>query len=331
MAEYNSEYLQLLSKKFLLGTITDDEYAILEKWYAERPDTIPVWELKGETRQDLETRLLVGVNSRINVKKSAYPLWAKLAIAASVLLVSAIGITFYLASHKKVEIQRYSLNSTEGHIRKILLPDNSLVWLKGKSSLEYPSKFSDSTRNVVLHGEALFEVSKDKRHPFIIHAGNYVTRVLGTSFNIKENPQSNFFKLTVLTGRVLVTANQKSSKGIALKAPVVITPGKDLELSDAKHTPEITPTQTVIKTAIVNGTEYDMDFNNISFTEVKSRIEKKFNIEIKADDKLYQNCTLSANVTDQSLINTLKVICAAMGSNYNIDNSMVTITGGGCN
>jgi hypothetical protein len=82
---------------------------------------------------------------------------------------------------------------------------------------------------------------------------------------------------------------------------------------------------------VVIGTEYPMEFENAGFEEVKKKIEQKFNVQVQAGSENYQNCKLSANVTDQSLENTLKVICAAMGAEYTVTNNIIKITGGGCN
>jgi ferric-dicitrate binding protein FerR (iron transport regulator) len=330
MSDYNSEHIQLLAQKLLLGTITEDERTILEEWYNQNPVQKTEWKLRDGSKELLEARIYQGIKQNINPVKRLFPAWAKVAAAASVLIISAIGYKIYFSSPKNPGIRQYSIAGVQGRVRKILLPDKSIVWLKGDSRLEYPSRFSDSTRNVVLHGEALFEVAKDHKHPFIILAGNYLTRVVGTSFNIKEDQQLQSFKLTVLTGKVSVSPRKVANKAIALSTTVMVTPGKEF---DALNTAPsvVTMAQPTAKAAVTQGTEYMMDFENTGFTEVKSRIERKFDVVINSADGTYRNCELSANVTDQSLDNTLKVICAAIGANYTIVNNKVTITGGGCN
>ena len=41
-------------------------------------------------------------------------------------------------------------------------------------------------REVVLEGEAFFNVTKNPRQPFIVKTGKISTIVLGTSFNVKS-------------------------------------------------------------------------------------------------------------------------------------------------
>jgi transmembrane sensor len=331
MSEYNSENIQLLAQKLLLGTITEDEKNILEQWYNQNPVQQPDWELHDGSKELLEARIYQGITKNITPVKRIFPIWAKVAAAASVLLISAIGYKIYSSSSKVIGIKQYSIAGVKGRIRKILLPDRSIVWLKGNSRLEYPSRFSDSTRNVVLHGEALFEVAKDHRHPFIILAGNYLTKVVGTSFNIKEDERSQSFKLTVLTGKVSVSPRNIENKAIAFSGTVMVTPGKEFDALNTTKPSLVTMAQPFAKATVTQGTEYMMDFDNTGFTEVKSRIEHKFDVFINSTDGTYRNCEVTANVTDQSLENTLKVICAAIGANYTIVNNKVNITGGGCN
>jgi len=331
MPDNNNENIEILAQKMLLGTITESEKIVLEKWYAENPSQTPDWQLHDDSKGLLEARLYQGIKQRITPVRRLFPAWAKLAAAASVLIFSSILLTIYFSSKDKGANKQYSIVGAEGHIRKVLLPDQSIVWLKGNSRLEYPARFSDSTRNVVLHGEALFEVAKDRKHPFIILAGNYSTRVVGTSFNIKENQKLQSFKLTVLTGKVLVSPIKNNVAGPGLVPSVMVTPGKEFESLNKISPVLVTTTQPSAKATVVQGTEYVMDFENTAFSEVKNRIEHKFDVTINSADAAYRTCALSADVTDQSLDNTLKVICAAIGARYTIMNNKITITGGGCN
>ncbi|MBB6130823.1 FecR family protein [Mucilaginibacter lappiensis] len=331
MSDYNNDLIESLAEKLLEGTITEAEEAILEQWYNQRPVRKPEWELRDGSKDLLEARIYQGIKQNITPVKRMFPVWAKLAVAASVLIVSAIVYQIYFSSPKNQGIEQYSIAGVQGRIRKILLPDKSIVWLKGNSRLEYPSRFSDSTRNVVLEGEALFEVAKDHKHPFIIAAGNYLTKVVGTSFNIKEDHLLQSFKLTVLTGKVSISPRKINDRVSTLSHTVIISPGKEFDALNKTTPSVITAAQPTAKATVTQGTEYMMNFENTGFEEVKSRIEHKFDVVISSTNALYRNCELSADVTDQPLDKTLKVICAAIGANYTIINNKVTITGGGCN
>src|SRR5690606_2603405 len=71
----------------------------------------------------------------------------------------------------------------------LLLPDGSTVLLNNNSSLDFPQQFTGDTREVILKGEAYFDIKPDASRPFIIHTGKVKTRVLGTAFNIRAYPE----------------------------------------------------------------------------------------------------------------------------------------------
>jgi ferric-dicitrate binding protein FerR (iron transport regulator) len=325
--QQNSE-IENLAEKLLNNTITPEEFKQLEGWYAEMPENAPVWKLDDDNKEQLQQRLFNTINSKIKTPQVLKSFrWKYYAAAASLAIVSTVGILFWQFNHKENQIVQLVETSTLGKITKIHLPDHSIVWLKGNSRLDYPSKFSDSTRNVVLHGEALFEVAKDKLHPFVIQTGKYVARVLGTSFNINENAQA--FKLTVLTGKVAVSSAKNDAK---LAAPVIVTPGNEFEVVNPAQPARVVIAPLADKALILHGTEYDMNFESISFDDVKQRIEKKFNVQIIADKTLYANCAISADLTDQSLETTLKLVSSSINAKFSINKDQITLTGGGdCN
>ena len=323
--------IEFLALKMLKGTISSAEKEKLEAWYSANPSEFPVWELKNENKDQLSERLYSSIVSKIefvqvNPSKSSINYFA---IAASIVVVCGIGIFLWLKTFNQAEIVTNLQASSNGAITKIHLPDHSIVWLKGNSRLDYPSKFSDSTRNVILHGEALFEVAKDKKHPFIIKTGNYLARVLGTSFNIKESTETKSFKLTVLTGRVAILSSGSGNRENI--KPIIINHGHEYEINGTHNLQSLISAPVAEKVLILNGTEYDMNFENIAFNDVKERVEKKFNVKINTGKNNYSNCFLSADVTDQSLENTLKVISAVINSQYTINKNQIDLTGGGCN
>ena len=198
------------------------------------------------------------------------------------------------------------VSNTKGHITKSILPDGTIVWLKGNSKLHFPIRFKDILRVVDLSGEALFEVAKDAKHPFIIHCGALTTRVLGTSFNIKQNKEQT--AVAVLTGRVFLKAENTGA--------VVLLPFQQGLYQEHKKT-LVKEAQPALKVAeLTRGTEYDMLFYDARLAEVLKRIEKKFEVTIEVKDTVLNNQLVTADFTDQSLTNTLDMIDEALNLTY---------------
>jgi transmembrane sensor len=89
----------------------------------------------------------------------------------------------------------------------ITLPDGTKVWLNADSKLEFPSKFGKNEQRIVrLSGEGYFEVTKNKRMPFIVISKGQEVEVLGTHFNINAYGDEVAVKTTLLEGSVKVSS-----------------------------------------------------------------------------------------------------------------------------
>lgn len=127
-------------------------------------------------------------------------------IAASIILIAGIGLFGYLLVNKN-QVQQLALNS--GNEVKIdTLSDGSIITLNKASSLSYPSKFKGDKRAVALKGEAFFNITPDKKKPFIISVDSIEVTVVGTSFNIKAEKEST--EIIVETGIVRVATSGQS-------------------------------------------------------------------------------------------------------------------------
>jgi len=148
-------------------------------------------------------------------------------IAATVIIVLGIGILGYWifsdrTNEMTVVAQQMVVIDT--------LPDNSVVTVNKGSSISYLSKFKGETRQVSLKGEAFFNVTPNKKKPFIIAVNDVQITVVGTSFNVKTvNGNTD---VVVETGIVKVT---RAGKTVELKAnEEVVVNAKDSALTKEK-------------------------------------------------------------------------------------------------
>ena len=98
----------------------------------------------------------------------------------------------------------------------VLLEDGTDVWLNADSKLKYPIVFNGESREVVLSGEAYFEVKKDNR-PFIVNLESGDITVLGTSFGVSAYPGYPNYT-TLVRGSVRFTSLRREQ--------IVLTPGE---------------------------------------------------------------------------------------------------------
>lgn len=98
----------------------------------------------------------------------------------------------------------------------VLLDDGTEVWLNADSKLKYPIVFSGESREVILSGEAYFDVKKDTR-PFVVSLESGDITVLGTSFGVSAYPGYPNYT-TLVRGSVRFTSLRQEQ--------VVLTPGE---------------------------------------------------------------------------------------------------------
>jgi transmembrane sensor len=88
---------------------------------------------------------------------------------------------FGVALWKKSRRQVYATG--KGEVREILLADGSVAKLNTDSRIEV--LYTEDVRKVrLVSGEALFDVAKNKKRPFVVQASDMLVRAVGTSFTV---------------------------------------------------------------------------------------------------------------------------------------------------
>ncbi len=95
---------------------------------------------------------------------------------------------------------------------KVILPDESVVWLNSKSTLTLPSDFKSDSRQVKLDGEGFFDVSKDAKRPFSVCVDGMTINVLGTRFNVKAYKEDSNVATTLVEGKIKVGYKNKTGR-----------------------------------------------------------------------------------------------------------------------
>lgn len=210
-----------LIARYLAGECNDDEKQQVLEWSKQHPDLMDeftsIWKQvpEKEFNPDVE-QALQKVNNRIattpkNKSKKMFMLIGSLA-AAVVAIFIIVNITGYLSQNTSGSSSANSLlavNTGINETTEYLLPDGSKVWLNQSSTIRYPEIFTGEAREIYLEGEAFFDIAPDANKPFIIHANNTQTKVVGTSFGIRAFKESDQVIVTVSTGIIKFSAEGK--------------------------------------------------------------------------------------------------------------------------
>src|SRR5450759_5374754 len=87
------------------------------------------------------------------------------------------------------------------------LPDGTIGWLNSNSSVQYNGNFN-LNRQVILKGEAFFDVFKDKGRPFVVNINEVSVEVLGTRFNIEAYEDERNIEVVLEEGSLVFNANK---------------------------------------------------------------------------------------------------------------------------
>ncbi len=125
--------------------------------------------------------------------------------------VDSVGMLAYRVDSEKKSSEEVLYNRVvipKGGEFRLTLSDGTKVWLNSYSELRYPVNFTGGIREVVLKGEAYFDVVGDLEHPFVVKVDDLEISVLGTQFNV--NAHSKGIVRTVLVEGLV---NLKGKKG----------------------------------------------------------------------------------------------------------------------
>lgn len=192
--------LSLLLEKFRQGTCTPAEQQLLFKWLdaLEQDNTAPA-SLSDAEMQSIKQQMLQQIFPV--EKKSIRPYIIR---AAAVILPLAI-VSYFIwqnkATHQQpASIAWHTVQNTGKQLKRIVLPDHSVVLLGRNSTFRYQARAVK-----MLEGKAFFEISSDPIHPFIIEDARGIrTTVLGTSFTVEVSQALQLSRIAVATGKVKV-------------------------------------------------------------------------------------------------------------------------------
>ena len=108
------------------------------------------------------------------------------------------------------------------------LPDSTFVTMNSGSPLKYPTFFAGDGREVILTGEAYFDVRHNAHKNFLVRSGDIVTKVHGTAFNVKAYNGETPIHVSLERGSVSV----HSQLDILKKVSYQIVPGEKLTVNE---------------------------------------------------------------------------------------------------
>jgi transmembrane sensor len=244
-------------------------------------------------------------------------------LAVSLMLICAVtaGAALIYRYGSFGEPEWHTLTAPPQQKTVVTLPDHSVVQLHAGSSLTYPEAFASGNREVILTGEAFFEITKDATKPFVVRSGDVSTTVLGTSFNVQAFPNENT-SVTVVTGRVQVSGKEGSST-----APVILTPGNQA-VYDYRR--QAITTSAVTVDQHISWRDNIISFHNTSLEEVAEKLGRWYGITLTFENDAVKHCRISGRYKEQRLEDVLESIEYMYNIRSKVNQKSVILYGKGC-
>ncbi len=282
--------------------------------------------------------------------------WRYVAAVAGLFFIGLFGYPFFqrnglftksISETAKPVLKWQELKNTTAIATTIYLSDGSKVVLEPFSSLKYPNLFLKRQREVVLKGEAFFDIKRDTAKPFVVYANETITKVLGTSFTVKAFEGEKKVEVAVKTGKVAVYAkvNSLPQKLIGESEKFVIRTDEQILIPVPNKKLEVTPNQTVVYNKVKADMQKMvsklplpvkpvMQLPQFQFEEeplpiVFAALTKAYGLSISFDKKL-SNCLITTTLENVSIFDKLDIICQAMDLKYEESEAAIYVSGAGC-
>lgn len=315
-----------LLEKYLAGNSSLKEEASLRAFFTENsefpPDLMYAKALFAHYKSDSEVQYhsIVKTPKRYIIAKIS-------AIAAGIIII--LGVSFSILSSTNIThyLSRFggtiSVSNESSDSKKVLLPDNTIIWLNTDTQVIYPKKLNYENNTIVIKGEAFFEFSEGENITYKIVAHNALIETQSpASLNIRDLPDQESVEIAVKSGAVRV-----SEKGHTNGLTMLVTEGNYCSVH--KY-------QKLIFAATNKNENYiawktgNLVFENSYMATVTDALSRYYNINIRFEDNQLAYCKFSGAFENKSIAYILKQIGNELNFEIEQTAKIITLYGDGC-
>lgn len=276
----------------------------------------------------------------------------RIPILISSLIIAFLALGVFFLNNDRRETRRElsssvvsanEISTKNGSKTNLLLPDGTKVWLNADSKISYNKSYGNKLREVVLTGEAYFDVVRNAERPFIIHTAKMDIKVIGTAFNVKCYPGEKTTETSLIRGSIEVTLKDRLEK-------IMLKPNEKLVINNDEIAEQIIKSQstgikpskvqqqnpiislshltfypadsTVIETA---WTQNKFVFSSETFEEIALKMERWYNVKIDFADEYLKNERLTGNFEKETITEALTAMQFATPFSFTIKNDQIII------
>lgn len=197
----------------------------------------------------------------------------------------------------------------------LTLSDGSAVILNSGSSIKYVKGFDKIKREIILEGEAYFDVFKDTSRPFIVIKDDVTIKALGTAFNVQAYGGENL-NISLVSGKVAIDL----PKG--MQSRVILEKGESLHFTPLSGT---WSKGHFDEDEVLGWTKKIIVFNKTPVAEAIRVLENWFSIDFQFENKPSTGLLISGRFENETLENVLHGLSYTTQLQFEIKNDVVNI------
>ncbi|GGH68357.1 ferric-dicitrate binding protein FerR (iron transport regulator) [Filimonas zeae] len=306
--------VEALMEQLAVGELTPAQQQLLEQhitnWTALQANgnIAPTLQNKLDTiKQQIDGQL----QQEAPVVKARFN-WRTLAAAAAITGLLAAGLWLYQRTDA-AEAETFTVAT--GEKRSLRLPDGTQVIVNGGSKLTLSEDFTTGNREVILSGEAYFDVAQKASHPFIIHTTSMDITVLGTAFNVRAYPDEVADETSLIRGKVQVTLKNKGAQDYVLlpMQKLVVNKNQDnagvqIAVNEVPHVENLQKNRQTQNLSETAWTENKLAFNNEKLEVVAGKMEKWYGVTIVIKNDALKSIPYTGSFDGETLEKVIETI-----------------------
>jgi ferric-dicitrate binding protein FerR (iron transport regulator) len=317
----NIDEIRALLDRYQKGNCTDEERKAIEAWY----DALQLGEQHPLRELDVEASLarvrgklggVIGEAGSLTYERRVgnRRIW-RIGAAAAIALFAIGSIWWFRALRREgagesAADSSITISTGRGETRQVILPDGSTLLLNAATVFRYPEHFGRADRTVnLLKGEVFLQVAAQPGAPFVVVAGKYRTKVLGTSFDIRAYDKVQPLRIAVLSGKVCVS--EEGRPGVVLEKGMLLRGDGGTDNFDNDYD----------VAAWKEGAFY---FKDASFEEIAFEIGNRYNIGLVNKSKK-QLWSYTGLFRSESLQEVIETICQTENLGYVFSDNAILI------
>jgi len=260
-------------------------------------------------REEVWNRINVSLSHAAPKSANVITLLRYRKLAASIILLFVCIAAFWMWDNKT-----NTITTSNGEVKAITLPDQSIVMLNGNSVLTYKDTWDGNVpREVWIQGEAYFDVKHINKDTttispgdrFIVHGKNLDIQVLGTSFNV--NSRRNKTKIALLTGKIEVSYADPSAPH---SGGLVLLPGEYVEYTGQKL---LMKKILARPHKVATWTVREITFTDPSLNDIMETLQDNYGYSIHVEDQELMSLKIEGEISVTTVPELLALVSSTLG------------------